>query len=263
MQIVWEDKEKTMEKVISFLEQAKSEKSDIVFFPEMTLTGFSMEVDKTRDLYTGETKERFQKVCKESGVAAGFGWVEQETGKKARNHYTILDDKGAVLSDYVKIHPFGYGGETEYFEGGNEIRSCCFKGHKIAAAICYDLRFPELFRIMDRDCSIAVVPANWPASRRDHWNCLLQARAIENQIYVIGVNCTGNMNGVSYTGDSAVLNPNGVQLVHIYEEEKLIVVDIPNDVEEYRKKFPVLQDQKIEIRKLDNDNHKCMYDCEK
>lgn len=246
-EIEWENREKNMAKVMSYVTKAKAQNLDIIFLPEMSLTGFSMQVDKTKDVYAGETIEKFKELCGKQEIAAGFGWVEKEGEAKARNHYTIVDKNGDVLSDYVKMHPFRYGGEAKHFEGGSSVEACKFQEHKIATAICYDLRFPELFRIMDKDCTIVVVPANWPASRKEHWNCLLQARAIENQIYVIGINCVGTMNGTYYSGNSAVFDPLGKLLAEIHDEEGMICVDIPNDVESHRSSFPVRLDQRIEI----------------
>lgn len=251
LQIEWENKEKTMEKVLSFLAEAKDQEADIIFFPEMTLTGFSMEVDKTRDCYYGETIERFQKCCERVGIAAGFGWVEREDGKMAKNHYSIVNKQGTLISDYIKVHPFGYGGEGKFFTGGSEISSCKMKEHVISTAICYDLRFPELFRIMDEQSSIVVVPANWPEVRSPQWKCLLQARAIENQVYVIGVNCYGDMMNTYYSGDSAVYNPLGEKMASISNREGIICVEIENDVPQYREAFPARRDRKISIQKLE------------
>lgn len=255
LSIIWENKEENIKKAVSFLEEAKRENADIVFFPEMTLTGFSMEILKTMDREDGATIKQFQNICKKLGIAAGFGWVSGTEEEKAKNHYSIVDDSGILLSDYIKIHPFGYGGEGKYFQGGKELVSCRYKEHIISTAICYDLRFPELFRIMDEKCSFVVVPANWPASRREHWNCLLKARAIENQVYVAGVNCAGEMDGQYYSGDSVLLNPLGEELASISEKEGMLYFDISNDVEEYRRIFPVQKDRKIEIRKLCDDNN--------
>lgn len=250
LQIKWEEKEANMAKVISFMEEAKSNHAEAVFFPEMTLTAFSMNVEKTSDSMVHETIGRFIEVCKKMGISAGFGWVEKEDGEMAKNHYSIVNQKGILISDYVKVHPFSYGGEGNYFQGGNAVSSCQLEEHVVSTAICYDLRFPELFRIMDEDSSIIVVPANWPESRREHWKCLLQARAIENQVYIIGVNCVGNVNGTYYSGDSSIFNPLGEKLGEISEQEGLIYAEIFNDVEQFREQFPARRDRKIEIRKL-------------
>lgn len=252
-EIQWENKEKNMDKVMSYIAEAKAQNLDSIFLPEMSLTGFSMEVEKTKDEFASETIGKFEKLCKEQKIAVGIGWVEKVGELKAHNHYTIINKNGVVLSDYVKIHPFRYGGEAECFEGGNKVEACKLGEHKIATAICYDLRFPELFRIMDKDCTVVVVPANWPASRKEHWNCLLQARAIENQMYVIGINCTGTMNGTYYSGNSAVFDPLGKLLAEIHDKEGMICIDIPNDVESYRSSFPVRLDQRIEVlHKVEN-----------
>ena len=246
-QIMWEQKKENFCTVVSYFEQAKKQKVEMILLPEMSLTGFSMNVKKTRDTYENETISRFQKLCQDMKISAGFGWVEQTGDRKAHNHYTIVDERGNVLSDYTKIHPFTYGKEAEYFEGGDSLVACHAGEHKIATAICYDLRFPELFRILDKDCSVVVIPANWPDARKEHWNCLLQARAIENQIYVIGINCVGTMDGTYYSGYSTVMDPLGNHLAQIIDEEGLLIVDIPNNVERYRDKFPVRKDQRIEV----------------
>ncbi len=248
-EIIWEDKERNQKKIESFIEQAKQQQGDMILLPEMSLTGFSMNVEKTRDTYVNETIGRFQELCQKWHIIIGFGWVEQSGDKKARNHYTIVDKEGKIASDYVKIHPFRFGREAEYFEGGNSFMCCNVGEHKIATAICYDLRFPELFRVFDKECSIVVIPANWPAARKEHWNCLLQARAIENQIYVIGINCVGTMNGVYYSGNSACYNPLGKQIAEVHDKEALLMVEISNDVEEYREQFPVRKDQRIIVKR--------------
>ncbi|SET23503.1 carbon-nitrogen family hydrolase [[Clostridium] polysaccharolyticum] len=248
MQILWENKEKNKEKILLFLTQAQKEKIDLVLLPEMSLTGFSMEVCKTKDSYAGQTIEWFQKICRNRKLAIGFGWVEKNEQEKALNHYSIVDKQGNLISDYVKIHPFRYGKESEYFQGGNNIVCCNLLEHKIATVICYDLRFPELFRIQDKDCSVIIVPANWPASRSSHWKCLLQARAIENQVYIIGINCCGMMDGSYYSGDSSVFSPVGERLLQVGDKETMAWIEINNDVKEYQSKFPVRMDQRIQIK---------------
>ena len=247
LHIEWEDKDASMKKVIRYLNEAKEEGIDILFFPEMTLTGFSFNLEVAGDKRIGETIDRFVSVCSQLKIAAGFGWIEVVEGEKAKNHYTIVDDEGKVLLDYVKVHPFTFGGEAEYFQGGREIKYCHYKGHKISTAVCYDLRFPELFRMMDKDVSLVVVPANWPEERCGHWKCLTRARAIENQLYIAAVNCAGDMNGLHYSGDSTLYNPEGRELASITNEEGIISYEIPNNIEEYREVFNAVRDQKLQI----------------
>ncbi|MBR3771076.1 MAG: hypothetical protein IKL07_02285 [Clostridium sp.] len=180
-------------------------------------------------------------------MAAGFGWTENPKGEKAKNHYSIVDDEGKLILDYVKVHPFTFGGEAKYFQGGTELAYCNYKGHKISTVVCYDLRFPELFRMMDKDVSLVVVPANWPEKRAGHWKCLSKARAIENQFYVAAVNCEGHINGFYYSGDSALYDPEGCEMVSLTNKEGIISYEIPNNIAEYREVFNAVSDQKLKI----------------
>lgn len=107
------------------------------------------------------------------------------------------------------MHPFTYGGESDCYAKGNEIVTVLFLGRKIALFICYDLRFPEIFQIAAREADVLLVIANWPQIRREHWQTLLRARAIETQSYVVGVNCVGMHDGCAYSGDSMAVDSIG------------------------------------------------------
>ena len=147
--------------------------------------------------------------------------------------------------DYRKIHPFTYGQEGEYFQGGKQIITMEWEKTTLGAFICYDLRFPEIFQISSEDSAIIVVIANWPETRIRQWDCLLQARAIENQCFIAGVNRTGKGGGLSYNGHSALYGPTGERMTVLCEEESLLIGDV--DVEEVRKlreAFPVKKDRK-------------------
>ena len=154
--------------------------------------------------------------------------------------------------DYAKIHPFSYGEEHAHFRGGEKLCTGWLGEFQAGLAICYDLRFPEQFRAMVPETEFFIVPANWPEARTSHWKTLLAARAIENQCYVAGVNCCGDMDGQHYSGDSGIYAPDGSLLVPVKEtrlwyscmEETLLVYDIQNDVAKTRNAFPVLQDRK-------------------
>ncbi|MEQ8156462.1 MAG: nitrilase-related carbon-nitrogen hydrolase, partial [Clostridiaceae bacterium] len=181
MHIVWEDKIKNYEKAGYYIKEAVSKSAHIILFPEMSFTGFSMNIEKTKELKE-ETVGVMRKYAEEYGINIGFGWVKGN-GVKAENHYTIINPKGEIILDYIKIHPFSYSGEHKFFISGNELKCCNVKGIGLSAFICYDLRFPEVFQAVSKNVSIIIVPANWPEKRREHWRCLLKARAIENQVY--------------------------------------------------------------------------------
>ncbi len=117
-------------------------------------------------------------------------------------------------------------------------------GIKTATLICYDLRFPEVFRLICDQVDAVIIPANWPKKRAEHWKALLKARAIENQIYVLAINCVGNIGGLEYSGDSCIINPNGDVVESISCVEGIIKYEFKNDVALYRDSFPVLNDIK-------------------
>lgn len=238
--IFWEDKQKNiscLEKLIS-----ADPESELFLLPEMSFTGFSMNTQLIAD-HGEETLGRIRQLAVMHHVSIGFGWV-RPAGEKCENVYTIVDPDGAVISEYVKIHPFSYSGEDLYFTGGSRTVVYRINGIPFSTFICYDLRFPESFRRVCRDVHAVIIPANWPAKRADHWKTLLRARAIENQVYIFAVNCFGEMNGAFYSGDSCVIDPNGDVAAVLSGEAGVIRYDFIDDTEKFRKAFPVLKDIK-------------------
>ncbi len=204
--IEWENREKNIQKLANQLSNLKPGTIDAIFLPEMSFTGFSMNTKITGEEHE-ETKKQISILCKENQIAIGFGWVKNK--KMSENHYTVIGQNGEELSDYIKIHPFSYSGENQFFTCGSSVSYFSLKGVKFCSFICYDLRFPELFRIASKKADIIIVPANWPQKRNKHWEILLQARAIENQIYIVGINCVGNIGGLNYCGNSCMIAPDG------------------------------------------------------
>lgn len=245
--IILKEKEQNIQKAEKRIAESAAKGCEIIFFPELSFTGFSKHISLIGDVRE-ETVSQISRFAKMYGIAIGFGWAEH-TGKKARNHYTVIDRKGMVLSDYIKIHPFSYSHEDEYFEGGDRLSRFSFAGMEFGTVICYDLRFPEIFQFLSRDAHFITVAANWPESRKEHWKCLLQARAIENQVYILGINCVGKQNNLYFSGDSCIINPNGEVLDMLSDQEGLIIVDLTDDVEEFRRKFPVKTDRKEDLYK--------------
>lgn len=247
MEIVWEDKEKNYQKLENILEKVKNEGVELLLLPEMSFTGFSMIIHHTKE--SGEeSKIRVKKLCQMYQISIGFGWVKA-VEEKAENHYTLINERGEEISDYIKIHPFSIAHEDKYFFKGESLSTCSLHGKGIASLICYDLRFPAVFQALGYETELVIVAANWPKIRREHWKCLLQARAIENQVYVLGVNCVGNLDGVEYSGDSCIINPNGEILKKIEYKEGLIYAEIKEDVKAIRESFPVRRDRQIELYK--------------
>ena len=244
--IIFENKEKNIAKAKNIAKKAKAANIDILFFPEMSFTGFSMNTDVIGES-DNETINIMAEVAKENGIALGFGWVYKGRGK-AENRYTILNEKGKILSNYTKIHPFSLDGEDRYYNSGNKVTTFEYNGFRICTLICYDLRFPEVFQAASKDADLIVVPANWPDERLDHWRTLLKARAIENLCYIAGINCIGNFNDKTYSGNSSIYNPNGELLISS-EKESILTFNAVNDVEVFRKNFPSRRDRKTKLYK--------------
>lgn len=245
MNIAWEDKEKNYIYIEQYLKTVYEKGIELLLLPEMSFTGFSMNTNLTKEAGT-ETLDKMAEYARRYSIAIGFGWVK-DCGNKSENHYTVVDKNGIVISDYAKIHPFSYSGEDQKFQGGERIGVFELCGIKCSTFICYDLRFPEIFQIASKEAHVIIVPANWPATRREHWKCLLRARAIENQVYMIAVNCVGKISGISYSGDSCVINPNGEIVVESFNQEGIVEYELVDDVKDFRNEFRVKDDRREEL----------------
>ncbi len=248
--IVWENKEKNFIHLSDRLKEIENKKIHLLLLPEMSFTGFSMntQITKESDL---KTVRKMSDFAKKYQVAIGFGWVK-DCGEKAENHYTIVNKDGEVISDYAKIHPFSFAGEDKKFQGGEKIDIFELEGIKFSTFICYDLRFPEVFQIASKTAHVILLPANWPQVRRNHWKCLLQARAIENQVYMIAVNCVGKIGGMVYSGDSCVINPHGEILKELFGQECILEYELDDNVPELRKVFPMKMDRRENLYRFGN-----------
>jgi predicted amidohydrolase len=197
-----------------------------------------------------ETSNFFASIANEFQMYIGYGWTKgTPNNKKAENHYSVIAPSGELISDYTKIHPFSYANEDQYFYAGDQLSQFSLNDFTVSTFICYDLRFPEVFQVTSVKSQLIIVAANWPEARREHWRCLLRARAIENQVYMIGVNCVGEIGNIKYAGDSCIIDPKGNMLAELSYQEGLLVYDIKNDVDQLRNEFPIKQDRKINLYK--------------
>lgn len=246
----WENKEDNIQACRSFIKLAKVQDVELVIFPEMTLTAFSMNTSVTaEDSSSSWTVKIFKELANEFKIAIIFGVVFQD-GNKATNN-ALMVDGGIIRGRYTKIHPFTFAGEDEVFNAGNEICIANLEPMIIGLTICYDLRFPEIYSALGKQCDLIINIANWPARRVDHWNALLKARAIENQLFVVGVNRTGtDGKGLDYVKSSKVFNPNGELLSPVYSEDEFDIFDIdPELIGRFRQTFSTTQDRKPSLYK--------------
>lgn len=247
MDIVWEDKEKNMEKAKKLMEQAAKQEVDLLVFPEMTLTGFTMNtVLAGEEMLFSPTLRFFKEASRQYHMAMAFGYVE-DFGEEYYNKLMIVSE-GRVIYDYDKIHPFNYGEEGRHYIGGHEVKTTTLKNMELSGFVCYDLRFPEIFQAVSGHADMILVIANWPKERILHWETLLRARSIENQCYIVGVNRIGKSNGVEYIESSMAFDPLGERLTKAHSKSELMVVDVDADkVKQVRKQFPFKEDRQMEL----------------
>lgn len=244
--IDWEDSSKNMKKVEELVNKASKNKVELILFPEMVLTGFTMDINKLL-LSEEQIISWIKQVAINNNINIGLGFAIK-VDKKGKNKYVIVSKEGETLTIYTKIHPFSYSGEDEKYYSGNEICSCKIKEFRITPFICYDLRFPEIFQIASKEAQIITVAASWPKSREEHWVTLLKARAIENQCYIIGINRVGLGDDLQYNGLSMFVSPSGEVLNEISSEEILIICDLELEmIREVKDRFDIKKDRREDL----------------
>ena len=250
LQSEWENKDENFRKVDTLLENYNIEKNSVLILPEMFATGFCLDPNKTLLSEPQKTENYLSNLSrdKECWVIAGMTQPSEQKGKAYNCAVTFTPDGKKALCT-PKIHTIPILGEDKVHLKGSTVENIEVGSFIINTFICYDLRFPEVFRTAIRkNASTFVVIACWPASRIKHWLTLLQARAIENQSYVIGVNAVGKDPNLACGGRSLIVDPNGNIIADGGEDETIIEGDIDREIiESCRKKFPVLNDIRNDI----------------
>jgi predicted amidohydrolase len=247
-EIAWENKPANFATVRRLLKEAAPEPNSLVVLPEMFATGFSMNVDAVAEAYGGETEKFLAATAREHGVCLLAGAAMRGRDGRARNKALAFSPKGELIVFYAKMRPFTPGGEANHYVAGTKPVAFDWDDWKITPFICYDLRFPEIFRAaaaVHRPELFAVI-ANFPAKRIEHWVALLRARAIENQACVVGVNRIGNDPYYSYSGRSLICDPLGDVLADAGEGEGCIRARLDLEgLRKYREGLPFLADMKM------------------
>ncbi|WP_294961196.1 nitrilase-related carbon-nitrogen hydrolase [Sulfurimonas sp.] len=247
---VWEDKDKNFHNCLEYIKLALKEDVKLIIFPEMTLTGFSTNIS-----YSAENKKesitlrRMSKLAKDNKIAILFGAVIKSKSRATNNSF-FISDKGKVIGQYTKIHPFTFANEDKYFKAGKKLEIVTYKNYNFGLTICYDLRFPELYSSLSKKSDVIINIANWPKLRLNHWETLLKARAIENQIYLVGVNRTGiDGNNLEYEESSNIFDANG-DVLSFKGIKDMKVYDINKDFTRiFKDKFNTTNDRKIKLYK--------------
>ncbi len=246
LDIAWEDKKSNFANARALVAAARLPKGALVALPEMFATGFTMEAKAVAEKEGGETEVFLSSLAKEFGLFVTGGVVIKTAHGRGLNQSVTFGPDGALQARYSKIHPFSYGGETKCYSAGSEVVTWHWKDMTAVPFVCYDLRFPEIFRhAVKRGAQLFVVIANWPEPREAHWLALLKARAIENQAYVIGVNRCGRDPKLAYSGRGQVIDPRGNLLADGGTAEGVFGADVDlGGLLAYRKEFPALHDMK-------------------
>ena len=261
--IAWEDKPANYRRVEALVREAKLAAGTLLLLPEMFATGFSMNAGGIAEPLDGPTAAFVAQLARAhdvhvlagvgvSGAAGGApqAQAEAEAGDeigRPRNEALLFGPDGRLACRYAKVHRFTFAGEDARYGAGDRPVACDVAGWRVQPAVCYDLRFPELFRGVDaRGAELICVIANWPAAREPHWLALLKARAIENQAYVAAVNRCGRDPNVAYAGRSQVIDPRGDVIADGGGDEQIISADLDlPSLRKYRAKFPALTDIRL------------------
>lgn len=243
MDLAWQDAGSNRAAVERAIESAALAPGAFVLAPEMTDTGFVHRADEKTPTdgaaFAVSTARRF-------GVWYQHGCIEVAKDGFGRNLAVVASPEGRVAARYEKIHPFGYGAETEGFRGGGEITPFDTGEARLAPFICYDLRFPEVWRLAAlAGAEVFMIGANWPDARQAHWRALCISRAIENQAYVVACNRIGKDPQSSYRGGSLVISPKGEIVAEAGDGPATITAELDlQTLREWRERFPALRDMR-------------------
>lgn len=246
--IAWQDKAANYGRVDVLVRAAGLEAGTLLLLPEMFATGFSMNAGAIAEAVDGPTATFVGSLARQHAIHVLAGVViRPDDGTRPRNEALLFGPDGRLACRYAKIHRFTFAGEDGHYGAGDRPVTCEVAGWRVQPAVCYDLRFPELFRGPEtRGAELICVIANWPAARESHWLALLRARAIENQAYVAAVNRCGRDPNVAYSGRSQIIDPRGEMLADGGGEEGVIRAELDLDaLRDYRDRFPALNDVRL------------------
>ncbi len=238
--LVWENPVENRAYFYAQFRHLANQNIDLVVLPEMFTTGFSMTPERLEETMQGETISWMLDCAKTFKFLLTGSLIIKEKGCYFNRQ--IFAFPNGNIACYDKRHLFRMGGEHEHYTAGEKNTIVTYKGWRILPQICYDLRFPVWARNRNT-YDLAIYVANFPTARRQVWNTLLAARAIENQCFLIGCNRIGtDANGHHHSGDTQILSPKGEIIVKATEnkaETISAVLDFDNELQNFREKFPV------------------------
>jgi predicted amidohydrolase len=245
-EIVWEQPTANFARLVPKLREAAAVGAKLIVLPEMYACGFSMATGEIAEPPDGPSVAFLREQAEALGVWLCGSVPERATVEAERPSNTlVLARPDGTLARYRKRHPFSFADEHLHYAAGDDTLTLDIAGVRTSTFICYDLRFADDFWRLAPSTDLYIVVANWPQRRREHWQTLLRARAIENQAWVVGLNRVGEGNGVVYSGDSMIIDPWGEIVVAASRDETMLLADIDAErVADARQKFPVLADRR-------------------
>lgn len=251
--MVWEDKPHNRRRAADLLAAADIPPQSLIVLPEMFESGFSMDANKTVQSQQREGEQCLRELAVKyrsavmGGVISSIADAGADCTPAAANEAVVFGPDGSQLARYRKQQPFSRAGEDRCYQAGDQSVIFQWQGVRIAPLICYDLRFPELFRAAVRDgAEMFVLIACWPSVRSEHWVRLLQARAIENLALILGVNRCGHEPNLEFDGRSSAFDHLGRCLFEADGREQIIQCDFdPAAMRAWRDEFPALRDSRV------------------
>ena len=241
----WVDRDANFAQLAPRVAAAAGNGASLVLLTEMFSTGFVVDRSDIGEPVGGVSSQFLSRMAIQHKIWIGGSCPEvAPNDPRPFNSFVLVNPEGDQHR-YHKIHPFTYGGEDTYFRPGKDFVTVNVDGIRVTLFVCYDLRFADEFWKTAADTDVFLVPGNWPASRREHWMALLRARAIENQAFVIGCNRVGTGGGLTYAGDSRVINPLGEVIAEALDQATILYADISaEEVQTVRTTFPFMQDRR-------------------
>jgi len=253
LDVAFAEPEINFHNVQKLIEKVVNEGAELVVLPEMWNTAYALtELEQLADREGERTKKFLSELARTHQIHIVGGSVSTKKGENFYNTMYVFNNQGELVSEYDKAHLFRLMDEHLYMQAGNKGNLFSFDSIQAGGVICYDLRFPEWLRAHAlAGAKVLFIPAQWPAARIDHWKTLLQARAIENQCFVIAVNRTGNDPNNQFNGQSMIIAPWGKVLWTGAEDEEYALIDVDfSEVEEVRTRIPVYEDRRPALYKL-------------
>jgi omega-amidase len=249
MHIRFGDSEANFEQARNWALEAKRRGSALALFPELFLSGYDLARGKRYAAPLGEGAfARMGALARETGVALGGTMLELRDGN-VHNTFALFDAEGGCIAVYRKTHLFGPMEESHSLTAGDAFTLASTAWGATGLCICYDLRFPEMIRRYAlQGAQLVLLPAEWPASRIDHWRTLLRGRAIENQLFVAGCNSAGGTGAETFGGHSMIIDPWGRTIIEGKDASELLTAEIDMDaVGDVRRDFPALKDRRGDL----------------